>query len=162
MTYALATINPAYAARLKRFSRPLQHEAASPQPRVVHIGPATLYHGDCFEIMPTLAPVEAVVTDPPYGIGFKYRSYDDSPEKYFSLMRRLVPLLTGISAGGPCFVWQSPLKADQWHRYFPEDYRILAGCKLYPQRDGKQHCLSWDPIIFWSEKTRLWHEVPRD
>ena len=92
----------------------------------------------------------------------KYRSYDDAPEKYHSLMRRLVPLLTTLSAGGPCFVWQSPLKADQWHRWFPEDYRILAGCKLYPKRDGKQPCLSWDPILFWSRKSRLWNEVPRD
>ena len=30
---------------------------------------ATLYLGDCLEILPTLEPVDAVVTDPPYGIG---------------------------------------------------------------------------------------------
>ena len=77
-------------------------------------------------------------------------------------MWKLVPLLNRLSNGGPCFVWQSPLKADKWHKYFPEDYRILAGCKLYPKRDGKQPCLSWDPIIFWSQKSRLWREVPRD
>ena len=33
------------------------------------IGDATLYLGDCLEIMPTLGKVDAVVTDPPYGIG---------------------------------------------------------------------------------------------
>lgn len=33
------------------------------------IGSATLYLGDCREILPTLDKVEAVVTDPPYGIG---------------------------------------------------------------------------------------------
>lgn len=32
------------------------------------IGAATLYHGDCRDILPTLAKVDAVVTDPPYGI----------------------------------------------------------------------------------------------
>ena len=37
--------------------------------RVEHIGDATLYLGDCLEIMPTLGRVDAVVTDPPYGIG---------------------------------------------------------------------------------------------
>lgn len=37
--------------------------------RVEHIGDATLYFGDCLDIMPTLGPFDAVVTDPPYGIG---------------------------------------------------------------------------------------------
>jgi DNA modification methylase len=33
------------------------------------IGNATLYCGDCLEILPTLTGIDAVVTDPPYGIG---------------------------------------------------------------------------------------------
>jgi DNA modification methylase len=32
------------------------------------IGDCTLYLGDCMEIIPTLGMVDAVVTDPPYGI----------------------------------------------------------------------------------------------
>jgi hypothetical protein len=78
------------------------------------------------------------------------------------MMKNLVPLLTRLTNGGPCFVWQSPLKADQWHRYFPPGWRIFAGCKIYPQRDGRRNCLTWDPIIFWSSKSRLWKQVPRD
>jgi site-specific DNA-methyltransferase (adenine-specific)/modification methylase len=35
----------------------------------VRIGDATLYLGDCMEILPTLPKVDAVITDPPYGIG---------------------------------------------------------------------------------------------
>ena len=35
----------------------------------VVIGNATLYLGDCLEILPTLGKVDAVITDPPYGIG---------------------------------------------------------------------------------------------
>lgn len=30
---------------------------------------ATLYLGDCLEVMPEFGPVDAVLTDPPYGIG---------------------------------------------------------------------------------------------
>lgn len=37
---------------------------------VVTIGNATLYHADCMEVLPTLERVDAVITDPPYGIGF--------------------------------------------------------------------------------------------
>jgi len=39
--------------------------------RVEKIGDATLYLGDCLEILPTLDPVDAVVTDPPYGMKFQ-------------------------------------------------------------------------------------------
>ena len=35
----------------------------------VEIGLATLYLGDCADVLPTLGQVDAVVTDPPYGIG---------------------------------------------------------------------------------------------
>jgi site-specific DNA-methyltransferase (adenine-specific)/modification methylase len=35
----------------------------------VEIGNATLYLGDCMDILPTLPKVDAVITDPPYGLG---------------------------------------------------------------------------------------------
>jgi DNA modification methylase len=37
----------------------------------VEIGNATLYMGDCMEILPTLDKVDAVITDPPYGMSFQ-------------------------------------------------------------------------------------------
>ena len=42
--------------------------------RVEKIGDATLYLADCIEVLPTLEGVDAVVTDPPYGI--RYRKGD--------------------------------------------------------------------------------------
>ena len=36
-------------------------------PECEQIGDATLYLGDCLDILPTLGEVDAVVTDPPYG-----------------------------------------------------------------------------------------------
>ena len=43
-----------------------------------HIGDATLYLGDCLEILPTLPKVDAVITDPPYGVGFIHGGNDNS------------------------------------------------------------------------------------
>lgn len=37
--------------------------------RVETIGDCTLYNADCMDVLPTLGNVDAVVTDPPYGIG---------------------------------------------------------------------------------------------
>src|SRR4051812_46913543 len=36
--------------------------------RVEKIGDATLYLADCLDVLPTLGFVDAIVTDPPYGI----------------------------------------------------------------------------------------------
>ena len=44
------------------------------------IGDARLILGDCREVLPTLPRVDAVVTDPPYGIGWKPRvRHQDQP-----------------------------------------------------------------------------------
>ena len=32
---------------------------------------ATLYLGDCMEVLPWLGPIDSIVTDPPYGMGFQ-------------------------------------------------------------------------------------------
>lgn len=52
------------------------------------IGNATLHLGDCYELLPELRQVDAVVTDPPYGIGFAaqptkwQRRAGQAPEKW--------------------------------------------------------------------------------
>ena len=39
------------------------------QMRIEKIGDATLYLGDCMDVLPLIDKVDAVITDPPYGIG---------------------------------------------------------------------------------------------
>ena len=67
------------------------------------IGDCTLYLGDCLEIMPTLGKVDAVVTDPPYGVNLKAKvtkhnkitashTYEDSPEYILPIVTEAVRL----------------------------------------------------------------------
>jgi site-specific DNA-methyltransferase (adenine-specific)/modification methylase len=42
----------------------------------VVIGDATLYLGDCLDILPTLGKVDACISDPPYGIAFSHGGND--------------------------------------------------------------------------------------
>jgi hypothetical protein len=155
-------VNPFYAARSG--NRAAIRPAVRPNGSIdrVVIGDATLYRADCFDVLPKLSGVDAVVTDPPYGIAYRYRSHDDSPRTYCQLMTRLVAESVRITDNGPCFVWQSQLKADQWHRYFPKGFRIIAGCHLRPSDSANSDALAWDPIIFWSGRTLLRDELPRD
>lgn len=150
-------INPFYSAPRIRVMPPVP---AGITKRV--IGNATLYRADCFDVLPELSGIGAVITDPPYGIGFGYRTYDDAPAKYAGLMANLVPQLVRATNDGPCFVWQSPLYAHRWHEFVPRGYRIIAACKTYPARNGESPCLSWDPVIFWSGRSLLRNELPRD
>ena len=48
----------------------------------LHDGRVTLYCGDCRDILPTLGPVDAVVTDPPYGIGADSAMHKAGGTKY--------------------------------------------------------------------------------
>jgi site-specific DNA-methyltransferase (adenine-specific) len=47
----------------------MEHRLAEP----VVIGSATLYLGDCMEVLPTLPKAQAMVTDPPYGIAHTWK-----------------------------------------------------------------------------------------
>lgn len=59
----------------------------TPWKRKEVIGDCTLYLGDCLEILPALPKVDAVITDPPYGLGSKLNggswgnagSWDEKP-----------------------------------------------------------------------------------
>jgi len=50
--------------------------------KVEIIGNATLYFGDCMDILPTLQKVDAVITDPPYGIGVDRSMEKTSGKQY--------------------------------------------------------------------------------
>jgi DNA modification methylase len=55
------------------------------------IGNTTLYLGDCIEILPTIGKVDAVVTDPPYGIDVlnkTYKNKDLQPGKSLAKKRQ--------------------------------------------------------------------------
>jgi DNA modification methylase len=46
----------------------------------------TLYHGDCRDILPHLEPVDLVLTDPPYGIGYDTAKANKPNQKQFKVI----------------------------------------------------------------------------
>lgn len=120
------------------------------------IGAATLYLGDCLEIMPSLPRMDTAVTDPPYNVGKKYGTHNDSlsPQEYVLWLRnrwRVLPVETLIYTPGLRHFWDVPatlegsgLQIDQqilgWHK------KEYAGDKW---TGGPAMC--WEPII-WAHR----------
>ena len=94
------------------------------------IGDCELYLGDCMEVMPLLGKVDAVVTDPPYGLGDKWTGgtwftkgvykndkvkWDDKPADISKILKLNIP---SIIWGGnyfnvpPSRCWLSWSKKD--------------------------------------------------
>ena len=133
------------------------------------IGDCTLYLGDCLEVMPTLQPVDAVVTDPPYGIGADKKnaqsSIRDNPKwaqkswdsarpsiAHFSEILRAAP--KSIIWGGNYFADMLPASSGwlSWRKPQAETGFSLADIELawtglaiaarqvtLPRRDGNLH-----------------------
>lgn len=114
----------------------------------VIIGNATLYLGDCRDILPTLGKVDAVVTDPPYGIGFQYENDDDSRNGYAEFCAewfKLCSALTGniaISSGNQNVAmwagishWKHQIA---WHKPNSIGRSPIGFCK-------------WEPVLIWGQ-----------
>lgn len=82
----------------------------------------TIYHGDCRDILPQLAPVDLVLTDPPYGIGEAAganktrghlavaRDYGNEAWDNKTIDRDL--LLLALGAGNSCIVFGGNYYSD--------------------------------------------------
>lgn len=86
-----------------------------------------LYLGDCFEVLPTLGKVDAVVTDPPYGIAFESHGhwFKDS---------------SAILGDKSVEVGEKVVK-----HFIDEGVPIAAFCSPYKMWSGKfRNWLAWD------------------
>lgn len=93
--------------------------------RIEVIGDATLYLGDCREILPMLGTIDAVVTDPPYGMNW------NTDSTRFSGGDRALKFGAGRADWGGITADDEPFDPLPWLA-FPEC--ILWGANHYAQR----------------------------
>jgi DNA modification methylase len=94
--------------------------------------------------------VDAVVTDPPYGIGFQYEGHADDPKNYLSFLWPRIETAEGfVRPGGPVFVWQAQQWMPRFHELFPRDYRILVSAKNFVQMRASAMQYAYDPVVVW-------------
>ena len=115
-----------------------------PIPEPVIIGNATLYCGDCLEILPSLKGVDAVVTDPPYGIGYVNGSNGSWTEKNDFCRHNTKPIYGDDQAFDPArwltfdkvLLWG----ADHFKTCLPEGGTLLAWDKSVGQGPADSFC----------------------
>ena len=116
--------------------------------RVEHIGDATLYLGDCMEVLPTLGKVDACITDPPYGIGANKQTLGKGKKDFDrgGAWDETAPDLAACIAaarllcfwGGNYFADQLPITNDWliWHKV--NDGRSFSECEMAWSNFGRQ------------------------
>lgn len=115
-------------------------------------GNVRLWCDDCLKLLPEIeaGSVDAVVTDPPFGIGWSRGTWNDSEKDYPKLIKEVVIQSQRIVVNGWCFFFQGMPTCDKWRDWFPEGWRIFAACKNFAQIRPTGIWHSWDPVIFWS------------
>ena len=114
----------------------------------VKINGATLYLGDCMDILPTLEKVDAVITDPPYGIGANKQTLGKGKKEFDrgGDWDDSVPnIKTWLSMANLCCFWGGNYFSDQlpptndwliWHKV--NDGRSFSECEMAWTNFGKQ------------------------
>ncbi len=119
----------------------------------VTIGNATLYCGDCRDILPTLPSVDAIVTDPPYEIGDGWHG-DFAGKNGKAVMWGEAPAWDKLCADGIAMALEKAPKAIVWggHLYpLPQRSAWLAWDKMQKFSSGDFE-LAWTS---WNGATRI-------
>ena len=119
--------------------------------RVEQIGDATLYLGDCLEIMPTLPKVDAVVTDPPYGIG----------DKPITGQRRSGKRVGGVNNWHPETTWDDLINPE-WAALCTKAAPVVCWFGHWRRREEVAAAMSF-PLrseIIWAKDTHVGPPCP--
>ena len=113
--------------------------------RIETIGAATLYCGDCREVLPTLPKVDAVLTDPPYGIGIAANPVRQMHERldWDAATPDESVLSAVIQAGAVAVVWGGnyfDLPPSQcflvWDKVQPQDFSLAMCEQAWTNKKG--------------------------
>jgi DNA modification methylase len=108
--------------------------------------------GDCREVMAAMAAAsfDAIVTDPPYGVGLKYGSWDDSFSAWCDLMDQTVPEMLRV-ASGPVVVFGAnpPQYVARMLTLQPDRMLIWNPSFSLSKSRSNGIFFRWHPIFCW-------------
>ena len=116
-----------------------------------------LHLGDCLEIMKSIPDksVDAVITDPPYGVNLAYSTYNDTEENWYELMGNVIPELKRVAK--MVIMPSCQIKRLGWfYEHFPPDWMIC----WYKGSTGQASYIGfndWEPhLVYGRTKNNLY------
>lgn len=135
---------------ISSIARAAEGGSVNPWKRREVIGNATLYLGDCLEILPTLPKVDAVITDPPYGVRLEYgNEIDDTPE----MLSSMVPLFMRLALDAAPLVSVTPGNLNQY--VYPAPTWTLCWFNRAGAGSGPWGFSCWQPILCYGQDPYL-------
>lgn len=124
--------------------------------RVEHIGDATLILGDCREILPTLQGVDAVVSDPPYGIAFSHGGNDNSgigKGKYATKFAKVTTEGDDVPFDPSPYLQAAPVAIMWGGNHFANMLPATASWLVWDKRAASQHTNDFaDCELAWTNR----------
>uniref|UniRef100_A0A6M3Y5Q4 Putative methyltransferase n=1 Tax=viral metagenome TaxID=1070528 RepID=A0A6M3Y5Q4_9ZZZZ len=117
--------------------------------------------GECLEVMKDMPDksVDLVLTDPPYGVNFKYDKYEDTEENWYNLIDKVIPEMRRIAT--MVIMPSCQIKRLDWfYKNHKPDWLIC----WYKGSVGHSAYIGfndWEPHLVWGKNNTNMHDYFR-
>ena len=114
--------------------------------------------GDCLDVMRKIPDksIDLILTDPPYGVNLKYDVYDDTEERWFEMMDKIIPEMRRI-AKMVIFPSCQIKRLDWFYKNHKPDW-LICWHKGSPGHASYIGFNDWEPHIVYGKNTNTMHD----
>jgi DNA modification methylase len=112
--------------------------------------------GDCKKLIKSIPDetFDAIFTDPPFGIGYKYREGKEktsNPEEYAAFLLPIVKECLRVAKPGACIaIYQTQVNFPYFWKWFGDQIHIYIASKKFVQmRKLSAINYGYDPVVLW-------------
>lgn len=108
----------------------------------------TIYNADSMAVLDSLAPIDCIITDPPYGLNFGYDVYEDKPELHKDKIELWISTLRRVSNK----IALTPGMLQMWD--YPKPDWVLCWRKTFSVSRSPFGSNNWEPVLYYGKGGR--------